>query len=322
LENKLKMNKKIVIVPVFCESHLIKLQIDNIFETIDPDILVYNEGMFPHGPEGCTDMSGFNSKYTLNGEGKRGFDFPELQEIIFEAQKKYKDKRIILNEMIYDPSVKSATKHYAAACTNFKALNINIEEGDYLFPYEGDVFHLESTKNDIQNYMAQLQPDQGFKSIWVDFVQNQYYAELCTLKPFFKNQEGRTRKICVRYGTMDYYKSILHSFESQKYPSLFPTDLITYHYCWFRKDKYKQLRYDQLNRPDYYWKFFEAGLQEIDSLKYAKICMRPDKEGTYRYTHAINLPHPNAIKEHQNYIKPHVDIDKIIERGLIAKDDI
>ena len=309
------MNKKIIIVPVFCESHLIKLQIDNIFNTIDPDVLVYNEGMFPHGPESCTKMEGFKEKYTLNGDGKRGFDYPELQEIIFEAQRKYKDKRIILNEMDYDPNEKSATKHYSNACSNFKDLNIDVNVGDYIFPFEGDVFHLESDKNLISSFMSQLNPDTGFRSIWIDFVQNQYYAELKSLKPFFKNEEGSTRKICVRYGTHDYYKSVLENFESRDYKSLFSTDLVTYHYAWFRYDKYLQLRFDQLNRPDYYWKYFQEGLNKINEAKYAKICNKPDKQGTYRYVSAVKINHPESIKSHRNYIN-NVDINKIIEENL------
>lgn len=313
------MSKKIVIVPVFCETHLIKLQIDNIFNTIDPDILVYNEGMFPNGPESSTNMDGFIEKYTLNGNGKRGFDYPELQEVIFEAQKKYSDKKIILNEISYDESEKSATKHYTYACTNFKELNLDVEVGDYLFPYEGDVFHLEKNKNLFEDYIKQLKPDQGFKSIWIDFVQNQYYAELSTLKPFFKNENGKTRKICIKYGTMDFYKSILNSFESRIYSNLYPTDLITYHYAWFRKNKYLDLRFDQLNRPDYYWKFFKEGLSNIDQFKFAKICVRPDQKTTHRYVHAINFEHPEAIKSHDNYIKSEINIDKIINDGLIKE---
>lgn len=313
------MNKKIVIVPVFCETHLVKLQIDNIFDTINPDILVYNEGMFPHGPESSTNMIGFKEKYTINREGKRGFDYPELQEIIFEAQKKYKDKKIILNEMSYDQSISSASEHYVHACTNFKDLNVEINEGDYIFPYEGDVFHLEKNKDLIETHVARLKPNEGFKSVWIDFMQNQYYAELATLKPFFKNEEGRHRKICIRYGTIDYLKSILKNFERQKYQTLIPTDLITYHYCWFRKNKYKLLRYDQLQRQDYYWRFFDEGLKQIDTLQYAHVCMRPDKQGTYRYASAISIDHPNAIKTHENYVNESVNIQDVIEKGLVKE---
>ena len=46
--------KKIVIVPVFCEAHLVRFQISNIIDTIDPDVIIYNEGMFPAGPEGLS----------------------------------------------------------------------------------------------------------------------------------------------------------------------------------------------------------------------------------------------------------------------------
>ena len=79
------MNKKIVIIPVFCDTHFIKFQIPNIIDTINPDIIIYNEGMFPVGPESCTMMSdGFLEKYTLNGEGKRGFDYLELKNIYYD----------------------------------------------------------------------------------------------------------------------------------------------------------------------------------------------------------------------------------------------
>ena len=44
--------KKIVIIPIFCESHLVKYQIPNIIDTINPDVIIYNEGMFPSGTEG------------------------------------------------------------------------------------------------------------------------------------------------------------------------------------------------------------------------------------------------------------------------------
>ena len=39
------MSKKIVIVPVFCEAHLVKFQIPNIIDTIDPDYIIYNEAI-------------------------------------------------------------------------------------------------------------------------------------------------------------------------------------------------------------------------------------------------------------------------------------
>mgnify|MGYP003136463575 FL=1 len=80
--------KKIVIIPIFCESHLIKYQIPNIIDTINPDIIIYNEGMFPSGTEGTKKIDeSWVAKYTLNGEGKRGFDFNELEKIIEMLEK-------------------------------------------------------------------------------------------------------------------------------------------------------------------------------------------------------------------------------------------
>ena len=46
--------KKVVIIPVFCEAHLVKFQIPNIIDTINPDYIIYHEGMFPRGPESST----------------------------------------------------------------------------------------------------------------------------------------------------------------------------------------------------------------------------------------------------------------------------
>ena len=44
---------------------------------------------------------------------------------------------------------------------------------------------------------------------------------------------------------------------------LYPTDLTTYHYAWWRPDKFKEIRYAQLNRDKSYWNEFDFGLQEI-----------------------------------------------------------
>lgn len=297
------MSKKIVIMPVFCEAHLIEYQIPNIIDTINPDYIVYNEGMFPKGPESTTNVSvEFIKNYTL--DGKRGFDFELLEEIIKKAQKTYTNTRIILNKMDYSPHLTNASECYFQAVSNFKDFGIDIEEGDYIFPYEGDVFHLESSKNEIQGYLDQLQPNTGFKSNWIDFIENQYYCERSTLKPFIEKIEGRHRKICIRYGTEEFYRDVVLNFVSQKYPMLYPTDLVTYHYCWWRPGKYKQLRYDQLNRPSHYWQQFDQALNQIRELKEKEIVLRPDKpiSSTARYASYWEIEHPKAVINHTNYI--------------------
>ena len=168
-------NKKIVIIPIFCEAHLIKYQIPNIIDTINPDYIIYNEGMFPVGPESNSIIDkNFLDEYTLDGKGKRGFDYLELKQIIKDAQKLYPNTKIILNKMDYKDS--SASVNYVHACSNFKELGIDIKKGDYIFPYEGDVFHHENSKEEIQEYLTQLKPNEGFRSRWIDFIENQYYA--------------------------------------------------------------------------------------------------------------------------------------------------
>ena len=84
------MNKRIVIIPVFCDTHFIKYQIPNIIDTINPDVIIYNEGMFPVGPESCTAVNDkFLKKYTLNGGGKRGFDYLELKQKLISSGYKF-----------------------------------------------------------------------------------------------------------------------------------------------------------------------------------------------------------------------------------------
>ena len=311
--------KKIVIVPIFCETHLVKYQIPNIIDTINPDVIIYNEGMFPVGPESCTRVSSdFLEKYTLDGEGKRGFDYPELKKVVQDAQEKYKNVKIILNEMNYTDNQftqlgqpGSATNNYVLACTNFEQLGVEVKEGDYIFPYEGDVFHHEDSAKEIEGYMKQLEPNQGFRSTWIDFCGNQYYGEKSSLKPFLLEvpgwaEQGRSRKICIRFGDMETYKEILQQFEKNNYPMLFPTDLVTYHYAWWRPDKYADLRCAQLNREfePGYWDAFIKGLNKTSERKYLDIDVRPlthEEHLTYRYLSFYDIEHPKHIKEHICY---------------------
>ena len=298
--------KKIVICPVFCEAHLIRFQISNIMDTINPDIIIYNEGMFPSGPESTTDVSNnFIEEYTVGG--RRGFDYEELKEIVYENQREYKDTKIILNEINYPDTMTYSPDCYITACSNFKDVGIELEKGDYIFPFEGDVFHHEDSKEEIEGYLKQLEPNTGFRSIWIDFIETQYYAEKKNLSPLYNNGEGgRSRRVCVRYGDMKFYKNVLGNFITQQYPMLYPTSLITYHYAWWRPGKYKQLRFDQLNRHPQYWIDFNRGLKEIKSNGSTgeDVVLRPGSpvNKNNRYAGYINIDHPKHIKEHPNYL--------------------
>ncbi len=295
--------KRIVIIPTFCDSHLIKFQIPNIVETISPDYIIYNEGLFPKGPESSTNITpDFIKKYTL--DGKRGFDFYELEQIIDEAKKTYPNVNFILNKMSYNDDIKSASQNATVAYTNFDDLGIDLKEGDYIFPFESDVFHHESSTEEINNYVKQIKPNQGFKSIWIDYLETQFYTEKANWEPV--GGKYKQRKICVCYSDMDFLKGVVSNFESQNYPMLYPTDLITHHYCWWRPGKFKELRFDLINRPDWYWENWNNSLSDIrNSMNKNDVVLRSNlgENELERYATYIEFEQPKHIKGHPNYIR-------------------
>jgi len=301
--------KKIVIMPTFCESHLIKYQIPNIIDTINPDYIIYNEGLFPKSTEGNKEITQeWLDKYTIDGH--RGFDFNELEHIVYEAQLKYSNVKIILNKMEYTGLIDS-TDCYIAATTNFSDFGIDIQPGDFIFPYEPDVFHHENSKNEIENYMSQLKEDTGFRSNWIDFVENQYYVERTSLN----NMTCRSRRICIKFGTWEFYISVLRKFMHEyDYNMLYPTDLITYHYCWWRPGKFKELRFDQLKRDSMYWQYYRQQLEKVHEAKYSNIKIRynkHDQDSSAYIACTCDFDHPSHIKSHDCYITDNVYINNI-----------
>jgi len=326
--------KKIVIVPTFCESHLIKYQIPNIIDTIAPDYIIYNEGMFPNGTEGNKQLSKeWLNKYTLDKEGKRGFDYIVLENIIKSGKKTYPNVKIILNKMEYSQGM-SSTDCYFEATNNFKELGIDVEEGDCIFPYEGDVFHHEDSKKEIENYILQLKPGEGFRSIWVDYMQNFWYVEKRTIKQHLTNQKHHhednymSRRICFKYDKDGIkYRNMIRNFMTTNYHDpvegygmLYPTDLVTLHYAWIRPGKFRELRCDQLQRQPGYWENFVKNLNKCDEYKYNEIQVRPGLQG---YTNEFvkffdGYPHPKHIKQHPLW----TDLDKNVANSLRNLNDV
>lgn len=308
------MSKKIVFIPTFCESHLIRHQIPNVIDTVDPDYIVINEGMFPAGTEGNKHLTQeWLKKYTLNGEGKRGFDYLELKQIVQDTQKQFPNTTIILNEMSYAPNMTS-TDCYVAATTNFAELGIEVEEGDYIFPYEGDVFHHESAREEIAHYLTQIQPGEGFRSIWIDYMQNFWYAEKMRIEHWSgpdhqDKNDYMSRRICFRYDKGGVkYLNMLKNFMSNDYHNpitgygmLYPTNLITYHYAWIRPGKFRELRCDQLQRHPGYWDTFTKGLDECDKYEKSEIVIRPNATHSSRgfVKFFDQLEHPKHIRSHE-----------------------
>jgi len=297
------MSKRIVIIPNFGESHLIKCQIPNLVATLQPDIVIYNESLFPKGPESKTIIDEeFRKKYCYQ-DTNLAWDTLETQKLIKQAQIDYPEVQWIHNEMKF-PENLPASEAYTMAVSNFEELGIEIEEGDFIFPYEPDIFHLEAVAADLTTLLNQLQPNQGFTSVWLDFVGTQNYIERNN-NPFIGNVRGR--KLCIRFGDMEFYKKITRQFESQSYRELFQSNLLTFHYNWFRFDKNKQLRFDQIVRRPEYWKMFNDGLDIIKHNTINQIAqdvvLRPERNDHMRFASYIQIQHPEAIKTHPNYIQ-------------------
>jgi hypothetical protein len=296
------MSKRIVIIPNFGESHLIKCQIPNLVKTINPDIVIYNEGLFPTGPESRTLInSEFKSNYCYE-DTNLAWDTLETQELIKRAQQTYPNIQWIHNEMKFPDGMK-ASDAYTYAVSNWDDLNITVKRGDYIFPYEPDIFHLEYMGDGITGLLEQLEPNTGFTSIWLDFLETQNYIEMCN-NPFIGHV--KRRKIALRFGDIEFYRQVVSQFESQQYNMLYESDLVTYHYNWFRFDKNKQLRYDQIVRSDDYWNDFERGLQKIryNSIQNINedVLLRPSRDNITRMASHIDIEQPDSIKLHPNFI--------------------
>lgn len=298
------MSKRIVIIPNFGESHLIKCQIPNLVETINPDIVIYNEGLFPNGPESKTVITDeFRSKYCYK-DTNLAWDTLETQDIIKNAQHVYPNIKWIHNEMKFKQDM-TASEAYTYSVSNWEELGINVERGDYIFPYEPDIFHLEADKDALESTIRFLQPDQGFKTVWLDFLETQYYVERCN-NPY-DGGSIKGRKITMCYGTDTFYKHVMMQCESMNYNMLHTANILTYHYNWFRFGKNKELRYDQIVRRTEYWNEFESGLQTIkynsENNIQDEVILRPSRNDITRFASYIDISHPIAIKTHANYVK-------------------
>ena len=95
---------------------------------------------------------------------------------------------------------------------------------------------------------------------------------------------------------------------TQQYPMLYPTDLITYHYVWWRPEKYKKMRFAQLNRGDNFWETFNTRKDTMYKFRYA--CIGFDDVAWFSEEDArdFNCPHGFSITT-----KKEGDINKVTE---------
>ncbi len=296
-------------MPCFGESHLIQYQIPNLIDTINPDYILYNEVLFPSGPETNLNITKeFRDKYCYK-DTNLAFDTLDTQRIIKEANDKYPNTTILWNEISIPPNANASTS-YTLAVSNFKDFGVEVNKGDYLFPLEPDVFHHEDSTEEISHYLSQLDLNQGFKSIWIDFIGNQFYTEKCHISSnnIYTEWHSKTksRKVCIKFGDIEYYQSIVGNFQNQTYEGLFPTNLVTFHYNWWKYDKFLNLRYDIIPRNPSYWTHWDKAMKEMDIVKGKQdVLLRNNRHPSdlAAYAGAIHIEHPKHIKSHPNYLK-------------------
>jgi hypothetical protein len=292
------MSKRIAIIPCFGDGHFTKFQIENLVNTIKPDVIIYNEGLFPQGPEnkGGMDLN-FRSLYCHN-QTNLAWDTEIVQSAIKEAQQKYPEIKIFWNEMNYkNPDCNVC---YVEAVSNFTKFGVDIQPGDIIFPLEGDVFFHQDYAQELERYLQDLKPNEGLRAPYLDFMENESYVEGSALDA----STIHYRRIAIKFGDWDYYKNIVINFMSQRYPlTLFPQYI--FHYPWWKPGKYKDMRVALLKRDDQYHKNFLSGLDRAKLREDSKIAVRPNRSENdpMRYIVKIDIDHPIEIREHQNYCK-------------------
>lgn len=316
------MSRKIVIIPLFASAHFLKCWIPNVIDVIDPDVIIINEGLMPNGPENKTQIDDEFRKKWCYKNTNAGFDWEETREIVTGN---YWGKRPLIICGIVDYDAADANQCFLDAISTFPAneyWSTIPEVGDVILPLEPDAFHHEMDKDKIAELVSQLKPGEGIQTRWTDFLETQYYTEgINVSKPKY-------RRFAYCFDNMENYKAAMSGFMSQNYPRLRKVDdFITYHYCWFQPEPYKQLRYELIYRSNpQYWKDFDAGLREIRDMSEQlvndyksgdidilhprsllagnrDITIRPSRTDEGRYAKFIDIDHPKHIRSHPNFVK-------------------
>lgn len=305
--------RRIVICPSFASSHHIECHIPNMIEALNPDVIIYNEGLFPQGPEnkGHVDSGSFKKKFCFR-DTNAGFDFRRTLAIANDNSTK---TIINVGNIAYKST--DANECFIEAISSFgidrDTFNpIVPDAGDIIFPLEPDAFLLEADAGKISSEISKLSPGEGLSCRWVDFIETQYYTEAINMQ----QPKYKYRRFCYCFDNMENYKAAMSGFMSQNYPTLKKTDeFFVRHYPWFVYDKWKELRYELIYRSDpQYWRDFDTGLDRIRQLSeyldkrqtkeyHPNVIIRPSRLDVGRYATFIDIEHPEAIKNHPNFVK-------------------
>lgn len=329
------MSRKIIILPSFASSHLLKCSIPNWLDVLEPDIIIINEGIFPGGIENKKEIdANFRKKWCHADYPSAGFDYKpankndEFLDILEPYLIQWNENGMKLLrpdfKCIWKPhAYKSldANECFLEAISTF--YDFEPEVGDILMPLEPDVLFHENDKEKIQEELKRLTPGDGIQVVWKDFLETQFYVEA------INEVSPKWRRFAYCFDNMENYKNAMDAFMTQNYKSLRKVDdFIGFHYSWFVFDKWKKLRYELIWRKDpQYWEDFDEGLQEIrkESEEFSmnqhylnlnelwnanvefkikdKILIRPSRTDEARWAKFIDISHPKHIQSHPNFIK-------------------
>lgn len=316
--------RKIIIIPSFANSHLLKCSLTNWIDILEPDVIIINESIFPFGPENKKEIDANFRKKWCYKDTNAGFDYDETLEFITELTKqRFEGNKKIphIESRVIDYKKNDANECFLEAISN--GLDLLVTEGTIVFPLEPDVLFHEDDKEIIQEEISRLKPSQGLKCMWRDFLETQYYCEA------INEVNPKVRRFCYCFDNFQNYKTAMDGFMTQNYPLLEYTNKFwARHYPWFVYDKWKELRYELIYRKDpQYWKDFESGLQYIrhESKCYSgyyfedgkyykcrrivaynkedKILIRPSRHDEARWAKFIDISHPKHIHSHPNFVK-------------------
>lgn len=304
--------KKIVIIPSFASWHHLKCWIPNMISTINPDEIIINESLFPQGPEnkGHVDSNEFKKKWCHPNYPNCGFDYDstkllELLESYYidneTGESKFNKLKVVWQPIQYSSS--NAVECYKQAISNFDP-----EVGSIIYCLEPDAFIFEGDIDIINSEVDILQVGEGLACKWLDFLETNYYTEAINLV------QPKVRRFCYKFDNMENYLAAMgDGFMTQSYPKLKKVDsFFIRHYCWFLPEKYKQLRYQLIHRTDpQYWLDFDNGLNEIREYSQRithpnympSVEIRPSRQDEGRWAKFIDIPHPKAIMNHENFVK-------------------
>jgi len=293
------MSRKIVIEPYFNEGHLIKHHIENLCDYLKPDIYVISEGMFSFGPEGLhKDIKIKNSiitKYTLDGQGKRSFDFPKLKQVVADCQKKYPHIEFHILEMDYGKL--DTQRCFEQAYNGFKKVT-EPRPDDIIFPSECDVFVTKAQGEIVLKLAKMLQPNKAFCCSYRLFFESP--------RVYWKGDKRDSRRIAYRYGT---------GFLWGNYDGVPGTDCMywedpvyylgLFHYKWVRPGKYWEFRKNQILRHKAHHIRIEKAKIMIQNNRHNLDVVKHELKHVFRGRFRLNSltaeDHPKHFRNHESF---------------------